>query len=149
MPQAIPLILLAATGIGTGVSVYEGVQAGDQASAQQKQQQQMAQQALQKQQQQEQLTKQEAFKKFDPTAQEQVGGALTPSSFSELVSSLAGYTGDVGLAQKTLFGGAQNEPGLSSGGSPSSTGLTSGIGDVIKRLFNPEPEPKAMFAGGT
>lgn len=149
MPQTLPIIIaeIAAAAASTGAGIYSSVSASNQASDMQKQQKQLATQAEQKQQQQDQLTKEQAFRRFAPDAQSQVGGSLTPESFSELVSSLSGYTGDVGLAQKTLYGDKPpTEPGLSTGG-PSSGGLS----DAIKRLFaNESPSSNQMpsFAGG-
>ena len=54
---------------------------------------------------------QQAFKSFAPDVQANTGGSLSDSSFSALVSELAGQPGNIGTAQQAIFGSTP-EPGL-------------------------------------
>jgi hypothetical protein len=59
------------------------------------------------------LQKQEMFKHFAPDVQSATGGALTDQAFSQMVATLSGSPGDIGLAQQTIFG--NSDTGLSTG----------------------------------
>lgn len=117
MPAAV-LIPLIAAGITAGAGIYEAKSAaGSQSDALKAQQQatltQQRQDAVS-----EANTRRQALLKAAPGLQENVGGSLTPDSFSSIISQLTGNPGNVGLAQSTLFpqNGLQqnqNEPGLS------------------------------------
>lgn len=79
------------------------------------------------------LAKQEQFKALSPNVQENVGGSLTPESFANMVASVSGNPGDIGLAQKTLFGTTGGGNGLT-GENLFSNASSGGIGDIIKKF---------------
>lgn len=115
MAIAIPLI---AAGITAGSSIYAAKTGADASSDATHAQQQMQLAASRQAQQAETNARRQAMLKAAPGLQENVGGSLTPDSFSSLIAQLTGSPGNMGLAQSTLFpqNGLQKnqgEPGLS------------------------------------
>jgi hypothetical protein len=146
MPQALAWVIPAIIGgVGTGVSLYEGHQQSDQAQSLMKQQQQAAQDAQKKQEQQALLSRQQAFRQLGPDVQSQVGGSLTPESFSAIVAALAGDPGRTGEATSTLFPSTSG-PGVSGGPGLTLPGQQPGLTEAMTHLFGGDTEGAFSFA---
>jgi hypothetical protein len=65
--------------------------------------------------------KQQALRQAAPFAQEQTGGYTADPATSALIASIAGSPADIGLAQQTVFGGAQQPNIFEATQSPMST----------------------------
>jgi hypothetical protein len=73
----------------------------------------------------QELSQQQALRRAAPDIQSQVGGNLTPASFSAQTAAATGDPGAVALAQKTLFqGGGEGAPASD----PGLTGLRPNAG---------------------
>lgn len=68
----------------------------------------------------------QAFKRFAPDVQENVGGSVSNPAFAQIVAELQGTPGDIGTAQQAIFGTNQGQPGTVF--SPTTGGLASSVG---------------------
>lgn len=146
MPAALAWVIPAIVGAtGTGVSLYEGSQQSGQAQKAMQQQQQQAQDAEKKQEQQSLLSRQQAFRQLGPDVQSQVGGSLTPESFSSIVAALAGDPGHAGEATSTLFPSSSG-PGVSGGPGLTLPQQQPGLSEAMTHLFGGDTESPFAFA---
>lgn len=120
MPAAlafIPLVLGAATGIGS--TLFGG---GSSSSSDiQKAQQQQAQQDAAKQAAQDAAQRKQLLSKQVGNAQELTGGSLSDSSFAQEIANLAGLPGNMQDALRLLGGSSTSSEGSSGGSTPSSS----------------------------